>query len=81
MHYQAAAPETLIAVELGEVTALYHRSSGQTHVVIEPVPQLLAALSGPRTIDELADILGVSDAKALTARLAELEAIGLVARL
>lgn len=80
MKYQAAAPETLIAVELGDVTALYHRASGQTHVVIEPVPQILAALASPLNFDELQKELLGEDADALQARLAELEAIGLVER-
>lgn len=80
MQYSAAAPETLIAVDFGDVTALYHRASAQTHVVIEPVPELLALLATPRSLDALLDALGSDDRAALSARLDELEAIGLVSR-
>lgn len=78
MHYKAAATETLIAIPLGELTALYHRASGQTHVVAEPAPQILQALAAPMTSEQLLDHLGSHDVEALAARLAELEAIGLI---
>lgn len=67
--------------------ALYHRRSGLTHLIAEPVPEILAALSeNPLTVAQLADWLAadyglVADGDALavlTERLAELESIGLV---
>jgi PqqD family protein of HPr-rel-A system len=76
--YQAASPETLRIVELDGLTALYHRPSGQTHLVTEPVPQILMALVSPRTAADLLAALGADDAGALDARLGELVAIGLV---
>lgn len=86
MRFRAPPAEALAAVELDAFTALYDRRSGQTHLLIEPAPQLLAALAdGPLTAAELRDWLAAaydlpdaSDA-ALTARLEELVAAGLVA--
>lgn len=78
--YRAAPPEGLIAEELEGITALYHRASGQTHLVSEPVPELLAALMDPLSRDVLLARLGLEEAdrEALTARLEELVAAGLV---
>ena len=81
----AADPATLRHSPLGALTAYYHRPSGQTHVVAEPVPQILVALSGgPLTVAELLTALAAShdlegDAAGLAARLAELAEAGLVA--
>lgn len=85
MQYRADPPEMLRIVPLDSLTAIYHRASGQTHVVAEPVPEILAAL-GKSACDvaELARRLGVDDndatRKILTERLCELVATGLVAR-
>jgi PqqD family protein of HPr-rel-A system len=71
---------------LDSLTALYHRRSGVTHLVAEPVPEILAALSdGPANAAELLARLAATygiegDLGGLTARLAELEAVGLVFR-
>jgi PqqD family protein of HPr-rel-A system len=73
-------------VELDGLTALFHVLSGMTHIVAPPAPQILNALAGsPADIQELArrlsrnfDVDGAEDA--LEARLAELEAAGLVSR-
>ena len=82
-----ADPETLIRkVELDGLTALFHVPSGMTHIVAPPAPQILEALgAGPADAEELArrleenfEIEGAKDAMA--ARLAELEAAGLVRR-
>ncbi len=81
--YVAAAPATLRIVPLDTLTAIYHRASGITHIVDSPVPELLAALVEPRTIDELAAFLATEyevDGDGLSDRLAELEAAGLVYR-
>lgn len=84
--FVAAAPATLIVVPLDLLTLIYHRASGITHVVASPVPEILEALAEPLTLDALlgrltADYdLADADREALAARLAELEASGLVAR-
>ena len=52
--WRAADPATLRRVMLGDLTAIYHRPSGQTHVVAEPAPQILQALTGgPLTVAAL----------------------------
>ncbi len=84
--YIAADPATLRIVPLDVMTLIYHRASGITHVVASPVPELLATLSEPLTLDALLARLvrdyelGDADPAALAERLAELEAAGLVSR-
>jgi PqqD family protein of HPr-rel-A system len=75
-------------VLLDGLTALYHRPSGMTHILVTPAPEILAALNeGPADVGELLrrigenfDIESEDAASAVTARLAELEAAGLVRR-
>lgn len=76
-------------VALDLFTAIFQRRSGQTHLVDEPVPQIIRALEGRAltpaelltTLSEGADVAAEGDPLAtLVDRLAELEAIGLVAR-
>jgi PqqD family protein of HPr-rel-A system len=74
-------------VPLDALTAVYHRTSGQSHLVAAPVPEILAALEGaPATLAELLDRLAARydlvdpDGEALAARIEELEALGLVQR-
>jgi len=76
------------SVTLDGLSAIYHRTSGATHVVAEPVPQILEALGHDRlTLAELLTRLGADydlagDAvAALTARLDELVTLGLVIQL
>lgn len=85
--YRAEAPDQIIHATLGAIDALYHRRSGETHLVAAPVPQILDALGeGPTTIDGLIarlaaqfDLDGEEDmAAALEQRLAELVDLGLV---
>jgi PqqD family protein of HPr-rel-A system len=87
--YTADASEGLLHVGLDTLTALYHRRSGITHIVSEPVPQIIAALAGQsRTLDDLIatlsrdhDVQGGAETRAaLTARLDELKEVGLVSR-
>jgi len=85
--YRAPAAGELRWAELGEVSALYHRTSGQTHVVVSPVPEILALLAG-----EWLDVgallarltgeyeVGDPDPAALAARLDELVDTGLIER-
>jgi len=82
----AAAPATLRTVPLDELTIVYHRASGITHVLAPPAPEILAALAEPLTLDALLARLSADfdlldgGAQALAARLDELIAAGLVAR-
>ncbi len=85
--FAADPPGHLRVVPLDALTALYHRPSGQTHIVSEPMPEILAALGKcPMTSAALCSLLfdgaeiTAEAAEALAARLAELEAIGLVSR-
>lgn len=79
--YRAEPAALLRIVELDALTAIYHRRSGQTHLVVEPVPTILGGLQGrDATLEMLADDLGVAPEEhaALEARLVELVATGLV---
>lgn len=84
--FVAAPAETLIVRPLDSLVALYHRASGITHLVASPVPEMLAALATPMTVDALLTRLAAefelldADRGALSGRLAELEAAGLVRR-
>jgi PqqD family protein of HPr-rel-A system len=83
--YTADPSEGFRAVDFEGMTALFHRRSGVTHVVAEPVPEILAVLGGKRlTCDALLEALDVDadeeSRAALTARLDEMEEAGLVSR-
>ena len=85
MRYRAAPAATYRVEALdGGLAAVFHRASGVTHLVTEPVPELLAALAGPATLPELMARLirdydlADPDRAALAARLDELVAAGLV---
>jgi PqqD family protein of HPr-rel-A system len=85
--YRAAAPATLRIVPLDELTLIYHRASGITHVVDSPVPEILDAL-GEEALDvdallaRLSEQFELTDADplALAVRLDELVAAGLAER-
>jgi PqqD family protein of HPr-rel-A system len=84
--YIADPPELIRRVELDGLTALFHRPSGMTHILAPPAPQILGVLAGKSAdLDELGALLAEGfevrgDGEALAARLAELEAAGLVRR-
>jgi PqqD family protein of HPr-rel-A system len=85
MLYRADPPELLRIVPLDSLTAIYHRASGQTHIVAEPAPELLSALcEGVCDVSALALRLGLEDTAEtralLSERLNELVATGLVMR-
>lgn len=42
--YRADAADALIVRPLDEIVLIYHRPSGQTHMVMSPVPEILAVL-------------------------------------
>ena len=75
-------------VALDGLIALYHAPSGLTHLLAPPAPQILDALAGrPGDADEVLariaegfDLESADQAAAIAARLAELEAAGLVTR-
>jgi PqqD family protein of HPr-rel-A system len=75
-------------VELDGLTALYHLPSGITHILAPPAPQILDALAtGPATAATLLrrlkknfDLGEGKASEALSARLEELERVGLVRR-
>lgn len=79
-----AAPDALVLRPLDELTAVYHRASGTTHVLASPAPEILAALAEPMSADALMLVLAIrydladADPAALAARLDEMVAAGLV---
>ena len=85
--FRAGPADTVACRPLGELTALYHRPSGTTHLLAPPAPEILAALAGrAMTLDALLAVLARDydladpDAAALAARVEELVAAGLVER-
>ncbi len=85
--YRAASPDTLVIAPLDVLTAIYHRASGQTHLMAAPAPEILALLgeeemTGEALLDRLrADYdLVDADVLALAARLDELVETGLIER-
>jgi PqqD family protein of HPr-rel-A system len=84
--YAADPPETMRHFDVEGLTLVYHRKSGLTHFLAPPAPQILAALAeGPASAAEIAarmeesfEIESEDSAAAVAARLAELEAAGLV---
>ena len=85
--YIADPPHELRAVPLDGLVALFHAPSGMTHVVAPPAPQILEALhegtGDARAILERIRArfeVGDEGTEAIEARLAELEAAGLVRR-
>ncbi|MEG3174903.1 HPr-rel-A system PqqD family peptide chaperone [Sphingomonas sp. RB3P16] len=85
LRYRMARPESLKIVALDAFTAVYHRSSGITHLLTAPAPEILAMLgeagmTRAMLLDRLATdyALGDADEAALAERLEELVATGLV---
>lgn len=86
--YVADCEAAVQSVALDGLSVLFHAPSGMTHIVAAPAPEILAALRiGPADAGELLarlrawyDFEGDDAADAIDARLAELEAAGLVRR-
>ena len=83
--YRMARAEALQIVHLDSFIAVYHRSSGLTHLLTAPAPEIMATLGeSGLTRAELAGRLAVDfeldgmDEVALAERLDELVACGLV---
>ncbi|HEY9580635.1 MAG TPA: HPr-rel-A system PqqD family peptide chaperone [Rhizorhapis sp.] len=90
--YRAENPASIAVHPFDELTLLYHRRSGITHMVIAPAPQILAVMGSEELA--VADILhrlsqdfdlGTEGQESLlaviSARLEELALLGLVERL
>lgn len=82
-----ADPEELRTIELEGLTLLFDPRSGMTHILAPPAPQILSALAIAGTVDTLLARLSggyefdeIDGPAAVAARLAELEAAGLVRR-
>jgi PqqD family protein of HPr-rel-A system len=78
-----------LILPLDGLSAIYHRASGTTHLLASPAPEILSVIAAdPADVDGIAARLaerfdvaaegGV--AEVIADRLAELEAVGLVAR-
>lgn len=86
--YRAAPPGALRVAPLGELTAIFDRRSMQTHLVVPPMPEILAAMGddscdAPGLAKRLAAAFDLGDGDVyavLGERLAELAAMGLVER-
>jgi PqqD family protein of HPr-rel-A system len=87
--YRAEPAEQLLVEPLDAMTLIYQRRSGVTHIVAEPVPEILAAMGGDalspadlaKRLAAQFDIEGEDVAEVVAARLEELAALGLVERL
>jgi len=86
-HYRSMPAATLRVVPLDDLTLVYHRASGITHLLAPPAPEIMDALAATgltsatllaRLSDEFD--LGDADPQVLLARLDELVAAGLVER-
>jgi PqqD family protein of HPr-rel-A system len=84
-----ADPDPLAgAVELEGLLAVFHAPSGTSHILAPPAPQILESLAGRaggveeilERVSERFDVDSEDASEALAARLAELEAAGLVWR-
>jgi PqqD family protein of HPr-rel-A system len=86
--YIADPPACFRTLELDGLAACYHRPSGTTHILAPPAPQILAVLAraagDPDQIlarmEESFELEAEDAAASVEARLAELEAAGLVRR-
>jgi PqqD family protein of HPr-rel-A system len=87
--YKAEPADQRLVEPLDAMTLIYQRRSGITHMVAEPVPEMLAAM-GDDAVDaaelvarlsEQFDLGDAGDAESvITARLEELAELGLVER-
>jgi PqqD family protein of HPr-rel-A system len=90
IHYRAEAAAERKIEPLDQMTLIYQRRSGITHIVTEPVPQMLSAMGDDMlTAAELLTRLsaefelpsGDDALAAIAARLEELADLGLVERI
>ncbi|WP_240334215.1 HPr-rel-A system PqqD family peptide chaperone [Sphingobium estronivorans] len=86
--YCQDSPDAIASCALDDMVLLYHRSSGQTHMVISPVPEILATLddgaawTAGEVLGQLARLYDLGAAEEalpqVEAHLVELTALGLV---
>jgi len=87
--YRAPAAGALRIEPLGDLTAIFDRRSMQTHLVVAPMPEIIAAMGdtpcdAAMLAERLAAMFDLADAgdddvaAVLRERLAELAALGLV---
>lgn len=86
--YRQDGAAAILSCVLDDLVLLYHRPSGQTHMVISPVPEILEALEdgAALTVAQLHarlaaryELGGAAEAlPAIAAHLTELAALGLV---
>jgi PqqD family protein of HPr-rel-A system len=88
-YYQAEPADQLWVEPLDAMTLIYQRRSGITHMVAEPIPEILAAMGGEAvsaamlvaTLSDQFDVGTDEDAEAVVAaRLEELAELGLIKR-
>jgi PqqD family protein of HPr-rel-A system len=80
--YRVEASSALRSAVLDGLSLVYHRPSGQTHIMVEPMPDIMEALGErPMSLAELAAEFSVpaEDHPLLQSRLDELLATGLIA--
>ncbi len=89
IHYKAEPAEQRLVEPLDAITLIYQRRSGITHMVAEPVPEMLTAMgddtvSAAALVARLAAQFDLGDAadaeEVIAARLEELAELGLVER-
>lgn len=88
LSYRRDPADALLSCALEDMTLLYHRRSGQTHMVISPVPELLDRMADGATVtaqalhDRLAQDFDLGPADEALAEIAThlyaLAALGLV---
>jgi len=89
--FRAEDASHLVIKPLDDLSLIYHRRSGTTHVVASPVPEMLGVMGGdPLGVEEILERLSQrfelgneteSLIPVVAARLEELAALGLVERL
>lgn len=86
-HRYKAEPDAMLLIQpLDAMTAVYHRRSGITHIVSEPVSQILQVMGGETlTCGEIIvrlsadfDFEGVDAENLITDRLEEMASLGLL---
>lgn len=83
-----AEPHALLMVPLDSMTAIFHRRSGITHIVADPVPQILNVIgSQTMSVEEMCqrlqtifDVEGDDAAAIIGERVKEMARLGLLER-
>lgn len=87
--YRAEPTDSLLIEPLDAMTLIYHRRSGITHMVAEPVPEMLAAMADDSVdaatlVARLSATFDLGEAEqaktVIAARLEELADLGLIGR-